>query len=141
MWTRGPVFLQPLNHHQQITFYRSFIFYEETKLSYKILKGEYSLMCTRMLSRSAVSDSFRPMNCSPPGSSVYSLPGERTRVGCHFLFQGTLLNHGSDPQSLALAGRFFTTGPTFPYLQPKAFKSLTPRLWFLMRLPDLSKTV
>ena len=39
----APVFLQPLNHHQQITFCQSFIFYEETKPSYKILKGEYSL--------------------------------------------------------------------------------------------------
>ena len=39
----APVFLQPLNHHQQITFCQSFIFYEETKPSYKILKGEHSL--------------------------------------------------------------------------------------------------
>ena len=53
----APVFLQPLTHYQQITFSQSFIFSEETKPSYKILKGEYSLMCTCMLSRSAVSDS------------------------------------------------------------------------------------
>ena len=42
-------------------------------------------MCVRMPSRSVVSDSFWSMNCSPPGSSVCSFPGENTGVGCHLL--------------------------------------------------------
>ena len=46
-------------------------------------------MCSVALSRSIMSDSFDPMDCSLPGSSVHgdSL-GKNSRVGCHTLFQG-----------------------------------------------------
>ena len=40
--------------------------------------------------------------------------GENTGVGCHFLFQGDLPNPGIEsfsPESLAMAGGFFTTEP------------------------------
>ena len=36
-----------------------------------------------------------PMDYSPPGSSVHGdSPGKNTRVGCHFLLQGTFLTQG-----------------------------------------------
>ena len=54
---------------------------------------------------------------SPPGSSVYRiLPGKKTKIGYHALFQGILLTQGSNPglfMSPALAGRFFTTSATW----------------------------
>ena len=37
-------------------------------------------------------------------------PGRNTGVGCHLLLQGTFLTQ-EDPESPALAGRFFTTEP------------------------------
>ena len=37
------------------------------------------------------------MDCSPPGSFCpWHFPGKTTRVGSHFLFQGTFLTQGSD---------------------------------------------
>ena len=42
-----------------------------------------------MLSRSVVSNSLRPMDCSPPGSSVHGdSSGKNPGVGCCSLFQG-----------------------------------------------------
>ena len=39
-----------------------------------------------------------PMDCSPPGSSVYGdAPGKNTGVGCHALLQGTFPTKGSNP--------------------------------------------
>ena len=39
-----------------------------------------------------------PMDCSPPGSSVYGdSSGKNTGVGCHALFQGIFLIQGSNP--------------------------------------------
>ena len=39
-----------------------------------------------------------PMDCSPPGSSVYGdSPGKNTRVGCHALLQGIFPTQGSNP--------------------------------------------
>ena len=41
-----------------------------------------------------------PMDCSPPGSSVYGVfPGKNTRAGCHFPCQGIFPTQGSN-QSL-----------------------------------------
>ena len=39
-----------------------------------------------------------PMDCSSPGSSVHgkNFPGQNTRVGCHFLLQGTFLTQRSN---------------------------------------------
>ena len=42
------------------------------------------------------------MDCSPPGSYVHGILQASTGVGCHFLLQGTFLNHGSNLGSLAL---------------------------------------
>ena len=39
-----------------------------------------------------------PMDCSPPGSSVYGdSPGKNTGVGCHFLLQGIVPTQESNP--------------------------------------------
>ena len=39
-----------------------------------------------------------PMECSPPGSSVYGdSPGKNTGVGCHTLLQGIFPTQGSNP--------------------------------------------
>ena len=47
---------------------------------------------------SAVSDSFDPMDWSPPGSSVQGdSPGKNTGVGCHALLQGFFPTQGSNP--------------------------------------------
>ena len=47
---------------------------------------------------SVVSDCLRPMDCSPPGSSVHGdSPGKHTGVGCHALLQGIFPTQGSNP--------------------------------------------
>ena len=39
-----------------------------------------------------------PMDCSPPGSSVYGdSPGRDNGVGCHALLQGIFPTQGSNP--------------------------------------------
>ena len=39
----------------------------------------------------------KPMDCSPPGSSVHGdSPGKNTGVGCHFLLQGIFFTQGSN---------------------------------------------
>ena len=39
-----------------------------------------------------------PMDCSPPGSSVYGdSPGKNTGVGCHAVLQGIFPTQGSNP--------------------------------------------
>ena len=44
-----------------------------------------------------------PMECSPPGSSVYGdSPGKNTGVGCHALLQGIFLTQGLNPGPPAL---------------------------------------
>ena len=44
---------------------------------------------------SVVSDSWEPLDCSPPGSAVHGdFPGKNTGVGCHFLLQGVFLTQG-----------------------------------------------
>ena len=49
----------------------------------------------KMLSRSVVSDSLRPVDCSLPGSLCpWDFPGKKTRVGCHFLLQGIFPTQG-----------------------------------------------
>ena len=41
---------------------------------------------------SVMSNSYDPMDCSPPGSSVHGiLPGKNTGVGCPALLQGIFL--------------------------------------------------
>ena len=49
------------------------------------------------------------MNCSPPGSSVHVLSQSRILEWVAIPSPGNLPNSGIKPESLALAGRFFTT--------------------------------
>ena len=47
---------------------------------------------------SAVSDSLRPIDCSPPGSSAHGdSSGKNIGVGCHSLLQGIFLTQGLKP--------------------------------------------
>ena len=48
-------------------------------------------------SAASVMSDCDPMDCSPPGSSVWDFPGKNTRVSCHFFLQGTFLTQGSNP--------------------------------------------
>ena len=49
-------------------------------------------------SRSVLSMSLRPMDCSLPGSSSHGIfPGKNTGVGCHFLLQGIFPTQGLNP--------------------------------------------
>ena len=41
-----------------------------------------------------------PMDCSPPDSSPWNIPGKNTKVGCHFLLQGIFPTMGLDPCAL-----------------------------------------
>ena len=51
-----------------------------------------------VLSCSIMSDSLRPMDCSPPGSSVHrDSSGKSTGVGYHALLQGIFPTQGSNP--------------------------------------------
>ena len=51
-----------------------------------------------MLGHPVVSDSWDPMDCSPPGSSVHGdSPCKNTGVGCHAFLQGIFPTQGSNP--------------------------------------------
>ena len=60
-----------------------------------------------------------PMDCNPPGSSVYGISesglvgySKNTGVGCHFLLPGDLPNPGIEPACIScIAGGFFITEP------------------------------
>ena len=56
-----------------------------------------------------------PMDCSPPGSSVFLLlqysPDKNTGMGCHFLLQGDLPHPGIEPRSPALQADSLTSEP------------------------------
>ena len=55
-------------------------------------------LCWVALSRSVVSNSLRPHDCCPPGSSVHGdSPGKNTGVGSPSLFQGIFPTQGSNP--------------------------------------------
>ena len=61
-----------------------------------------------------------PMDCSPPGSSVHRIIQARILNGLPFTTQGDLPDAGIEPaslESLALAGRFFTTRSTWEAAQ------------------------
>ena len=56
-----------------------------------------------ILSRSVVSNSLWPLDCSLPGFSVHGIfSGKNTGVACHFLLQETLLIPRSNPHLLRL---------------------------------------
>ena len=55
-------------------------------------------MCCTVLSHSVMSNSLRPMHCSPPGSFVHGdSPGKNTGVGFHAFLQGIIPTQGSNP--------------------------------------------
>ena len=57
-----------------------------------------SPMCCAVLSRSVVSNSLQPVDCSPVGSSVQGdYPDKNTRVGCHAHLQGIFPTQISNP--------------------------------------------
>ena len=57
----------------------------------------FSVLCA-VLSHSVLSNSLRPMDCSPPGTSVHGdSPGRNTGVVCHALLQGIFPTHGLNP--------------------------------------------
>ena len=53
-----------------------------------------------------------PMDCSPPGSSVYRISQEEYWSGFPFPAPGDLPNSVIEPTSPALPGGFFTTEPS-----------------------------
>ena len=54
-----------------------------------------SNLCCAMLSCSTVSNSLRPVDYNPPGSSAREdSPGKNTGVSCHALLQGIFPNQG-----------------------------------------------
>ena len=55
-------------------------------------------LCCAGLSRSVVSDSLWPVDCSSPGSPVHvASPGKNTGVGCHAILQGIFPTQGLNP--------------------------------------------
>ena len=55
------------------------------------------LVCCAVLSRSVMSNSLQPMDCSLPGFSVHrDSPGKIIGVGCHALLQGIFPTQGSN---------------------------------------------
>ena len=72
-----------------------------------------------------------PIDCSPPGSSVYQIfLGKNTGVDCHFLLQGSSWPR-DQTQISCIAGGFFTTEPL-----GKPHKLHWGWLYFLQRAPE-----
>ena len=63
------------------------------------------------LSRSVVSNSFDPIGCSPPGSSVHGISQARILDWAAISSSGDLPDPGIEPSTPALAGGFLTTVP------------------------------
>ena len=56
------------------------------------------VLCCAVLSRSAMSTLYCPVDCSLPSSSVPGdSPGKNTGMGCHALLQGIFPTQGSNP--------------------------------------------
>ena len=55
-------------------------------------------MCLLCLATQSCLIFCKPMDCSPPGSSVHGVsPGKKTGVGCHALLQGVFPTQGLNP--------------------------------------------
>ena len=68
--------------------------------------------CWAVLSRSVMSDSLRPTDCSLPGPSVHEdSPGKSSGEGCLALFQEIFSTQESNP-GLPIAGGFFSVWVT-----------------------------
>ena len=84
-------------------------------------------MCAHCLLRVRLSG---PMDCSPPGSSVYGFPRQECWSGSPpFPSPGDLPNPGIEPMSPALAGGFCTTEPPGKPPTLPAGHSHPPQLW------------
>ena len=70
--------------------------------------------CEYMLNCSVMSDSLDPMDCGPPGSSVFGIFQARIleRVAVSSSRGRRKFNPGIEPESPALAGGFLTTEPS-----------------------------
>ena len=75
---------QGLPHYRQILYCLS----HQKSPNQRVTVGNVHSECVSV-SHSVVSDSCDPMDCSLLGSSVKNPPGKITRVGCHFLQQGS----------------------------------------------------
>ena len=54
----------------------------------------HARVCVFVLSQSSCLTLFDPMDCSPPGSSLYGIsPGKNTGMGCPFLLLGIFLTY------------------------------------------------
>ena len=75
-----------------------------------VIQVMLTIMCAYVLSRSVVSDSRDPMDCSPAGSSVQGILQARILDGLPFPTLRVLPDPGietASPAFLALAGGFF----------------------------------
>ena len=79
---------------------------------------------------------YDPMDCSPPGSSVYGIFQENTGVGCHFLLQGIFPTQGLSPwvSSIScIAGRAFIHWATWE-AQLNIYEDTISVPWWLLVL-------
>ena len=68
---------------------------------------------------SVISNSFDPMECSPPRFLCpWHFPGKTTGVDCHFLLQGIFLTEGSNPPLLHLMHWRAGSSPVEPPRKP-----------------------
>ena len=73
-----------------------------------------------------------PMDCSPPGSSVYGdSPGSNTEVGCHFLLQGLFQTQGLNSHLLSLLHWQVGSLSLAPPAKPNVYGALKTGRWKL----------
>ena len=71
----------------------------------------YTLVAAADLVAKSCTTLCDPVNCSPLGSSVHGFPRQEYWSGLPFPSPRDLFDPGIEPESPALAGRFFTTEP------------------------------
>ena len=91
------------------------LFYLLLNIKKYIFYDVYSFCLTSLAHRCLVTKLcltlLRPMGCSPPGSSVHGILQARILEWIAKSFSRDLPDPGIEPQSPALAGRFFTAEP------------------------------
>ena len=60
-----------------------------------------------LFSHWVMSDSFDPMDCSPPGSCPWDFPGKNNGLGCHFLLQRIFPTQILNPYFLHCRGSLY----------------------------------
>ena len=101
LWQIQPVWKKAVNKIK-IRLWRSeyiFIFMDHREFSWRRnIFGISNIQFTLTLTLSSVAQSFltlcRPMDCSPPGSSVHGVSQQECWSGCHCLLQGIFLTQG-----------------------------------------------